>query len=594
MAPDTVAGGLKLDSGSIQVISKDLFEKKDENDLLASLGPLASRSGAAAAELKTVDLTELDGFAVEAEEAEPEVATLLAQAARLYAQGQLTAAVEVLDRALEIDPESLDALWLKAGCLVRLGGREVEALRVLVQLSADASPGRRALRAQLYEALRGSLVPKTMLTAMLMLASGEIAKVIALSGEFARLDPGCGAYHTLLVSALGMEDRHDEALAAVDHGLEVADEDGREQLQELRATILRRIANEKMSDARELFLQGEYPKARGALERLEATLGEMPLYRGFAGYLERFAGYLERFDGGGVQPAATDRLPAAWAPMPPGTPKEADSVYFFLVGDLIAEGKQLYDADDFGAAARVLERALTHCVAFPYGNFLLGVALYSGIGKAIQDGRPPDGETALRTMQRVHAVLQIGRTDPDVGALAARLDASVEELLSSVEENKQDAELINPVGAAFEQALKRVGDGIESERHLTEVLAAMRQVKEQAAEIRGQVRTDEGKKALDVLTKRADEVIAQLVKLQGKAAGSDELKSLVQQFNSAVENLTRNPISSRDELAGAKVTFGWLHERADELVRKSKGAASKQAKELLKAIKGIEKQLNKA
>ena len=588
MAPDTVAGGLKLDSGSIQVISKDLFEKKDENDLLASLGPLASRSGAAAAELKTVDITELDGFAVEAEEAEPEVATLLAQAARLYAQGQLTAAVEVLDRALEIEPESLDALWLKAGCLVRLGGREVEALRVLVQLSADASPGRRALRAQLYEALRGSLVPKTMLTAMLMLATGETAKVIALAGEFARLDPGCGAYHTLLVSALGMEDRHDEALAAVDHGLEVADEDGREQLQELRATILRRIANEKMSDARELFLQGKYPKARGALERLEATLGETPLYRGFAGYLERCGN-----TGGGLR-AATSRTPAAQAPVPPGTPKEADSVYFFLVGDLIAYSKELYDADDFGAAAEAAEWALSHCAAFPYANFLLGVALYSGLGKAISDCHPPGGEAALTTMQRVHAALQIARTDPDVGALAASLDESVAQLLSSVEENEQDAELINPVAEAFEQAMKKIGDGIESEGQLTEVLAAMRQVREQAARIRGRVRTDEGKQALAVLMKRADEVIGQLVELQGQVAGSDELKLLVQLFNSAVENLNRNPISSRDELAGAKVTFGWLHERADELVRKSKGAASKQAKELLKAIKGIEKQLNKA
>ena len=588
MARDAgTGGGLKLTSGSIEVISKDSFEKQDENDLLTSLSALAPPPGTEAAELKVVDLSELDEFAPVVEEAEPEIATLIAQAARLYAQNQLSAAIEVLDRALEIDPESLDALWLKAGCLVRLGGREVEALRVLMKLRSDESPGRRALRAQLYAALRAQLVPKTMLTALLMLASGQTGKVIALASEFVHLDPEGGAYYALLAGALGMEERFDEALATLDRGLGEAHADEREQLKDLRETIRRRVANDRMSEARGLFLEGKYGRAQSALKRLEPSLGDTPLYRGFAGYLAQLGDGARKVSRGERGDA---RLRAA---QPPGTKKEADSVYFFLVGDLVAEGRRHYEAEEFAAAAEVLERALAHCPSFPYANFLLGIALYSGIGKAIDGARPPDGATALTTMQRVHEALRIGCQDPDVGDVAKSVDRSVKELLDSVAANKGDADLINPVVSAFEEAMAKVGDGIESEKQLAEVLAAMREVKAWAAKISGRVRTDEGKQALATLTKRVDEAIAQLEDIEDRTGMSEELGRLIKLFNAAVTLLEKNPISSYSELETARGAFAELHEKTEKLRRKAKGSAAKKAGELLKAIENIERHLNR-
>jgi tetratricopeptide (TPR) repeat protein len=574
--PDAGAG-LKIDTGRLKTISKEVFEKKPEGDILGSLGPLAEQSREATEALKVVDLSELKGFS--AKTAESDVAGLINQAARHYALGQLSDALALLDKALEIDPGNLDALWLKAGCLVLIGEREIEALRVLRQLDADRDREREALRRQLYEATRVRLVPKTMLTAMLMLTSGDTEKVVTLTAQLADLDPGCGAYHRLLASALALEERHDEALAAIERGLERSGYEERAELEDLRRTILGHVVAEQMGAARALFLQGKYDKARAALRKLDDGLAETPLYRGFDGYLLRLEG-----DGGGP---GSGRATVE----PPGTPKEADAVYFFLVGDLIGEGKQQLEVELFDSAAESLERALGHCPTFPYANFLLGVALYGGLGKRISEGSQPDGDTVLATLERAHAALQVGCHDADVGGQASSFDEAVGELLASVGENKADADLINPIVEAYGRAMKKVGDGIASEKQLNQVASALRGVKASIEEVRGRLRTKEGKEALRQLSKQVDEHLKQLSKVEKQAAGSDAVAALVARFNDMMTSLQASPISSYSELLTAQSMVSRLRSDAESTQRTAKGPAAKQLKELLKAIKTVEKQL---
>ena len=230
--------GLKRESGDIIAIDKKSFvpvgTKKDELDILSQFDDLLAKSKSTPDTIKVVELPALDEFKVEPATAEPDVAALLAQAVHLYGQGQLTAALELLGRVLVLAPDNTDALWLKVGCLVRIGGSEVEALRILMELRAvDPDPQRQALRGQLLKVIREGLVPKTVLTVMLMLTSGQTDKAITLTGKLSRLDPGCATYHSLSAGALATDERFDDALAAADDGLREARDDDCEQLEDL-------------------------------------------------------------------------------------------------------------------------------------------------------------------------------------------------------------------------------------------------------------------------------------------------------------------------------------------------------------------------
>jgi len=583
--------GLKRESGDIIAIDKKSFvpvgTKKDELDILSQFDDLLAKSKSTPDTIKVVELPALDEFKVEPATAEPDVAALLAQAVHLYGQGQLTAALELLGRVLVLAPDNTDALWLKVGCLVRIGGSEVEALRILMELRAvDPDPQRQALRGQLLKVIREGLVPKTVLTVMLMLTSGQTDKAITLTGKLSRLDPGCATYHSLSAGALATDERFDDALAAADDGLREARDDDCEQLEDLRMTILRRMAADKMAGARDLFLRGKDTRALAALGRLRPTLGEAPLFRSFDGYMKRLVGA-----GGGLAAGRRSDSPDV---VPPGTPNEADAVFFFLVGDLIAKGKTHFEAGETALAVEVLRKAVGYCPGFPYANFMLAVALYNGAAQRIQSVGPSEAEAALADIRAARDAAKIGLNDPDMGGSAKALHDAIEETLGDMQSGANDASLINPIVEEYERTMKKVGDGIGSSAQLREVDGGLKQIERDLQAVGGKLATEEGRRAVAQLITQVREQLKQIKDVSGSVETGDELGSLIALFNSTVARLQQDHISSLSERDTYVRLFEVMRTRVETLRGKAKRTpAEKTVKELLNAIKGIEKQLGK-
>jgi tetratricopeptide (TPR) repeat protein len=508
-----------------------------------------------------------------AEQEPADAARLLSGAESLIKRGQFAEALEVLGRVPQSSARYPKALFLSAHCHASLGN-DLDALRYLAEFQRAVGQwlGKR-LTGPMRAGIRHRAVPMLALRTARLLAAQQSGKAVTLLEDYVEADPGCATFSFLLAGVLSQSGHTDRAVTVVDHALRAgpgrADQ---RRLTDLREQVLSAVARQRLDPARSHFLQGRYGPAREALRNADPKLRGVALYRLFDSYLERVAG------GQRGRPVPNPQAE------PPGTPRENDNLYFFLVGDLIRQASAKLEAGNLGAARDLLQQALRHCPRFPYANYLYANCLYALTAQLTSGTSEPSAQTVIRNLLDARDALRIAKADPDVAAVAGEALAVVEELTREVDKaGGPDLAVLNPLIADFNEITTSI-----SSSNLAEVRARLVSLKQRIAPVRAELTTAEGRRRLSELETSINAHI-------GALTTAASVRSLISRYESAVTGWQRSPLSSRQEVAQAQDLMRQLRKDARAARASLKEPnARKQLDQLLQAIDAIERELRSA
>jgi tetratricopeptide (TPR) repeat protein len=555
---------------------------KPDDTFIEALENFKTASSAGPATIVIPELPDIEVLA-EAEpaanQAEHDVAGKLAEARTLIARQQFDAAWRVLERLLPLVPADPRVIMLSANCLANLG-QQLEALQQLGHLERVVGQrlGRR-LAGPLRAGIRTRAVPGLALQTALLLGSGQQEAAVALLRPYHEADSGGAVFAYLLAGTLSSSDRSQEALDVIDQALRAgAGGAERGKLVELRERTASAVTLGRMGSARSLFLQGRYLAARKALSELDERSRDTQVCRLFDGYLSRLTGQQgRRF---GRRPAAS-KVGA----VPPGTPRENDRLYFFLVGDLVAQASRELAADELEAANATLDRALRLCPGFPYANYLRGNCLYAQAAKLAAGKDGAVAEKTILSLYGAQSAMSIATSDPDIGTSAKEALAVLDSTLQPFDRaGGRDLVVINPLIGDFNDLVSGVGSGADSD--LGQFRDSLFQQKKRITQARERLTTPQGERRLRELESQVEQHLQSL-------DTAKTVRSLFERYDRAMKGWEANPISSRAELDAAITLIGQL--RRD--VKRSRAAqrdaqASKELDKLLGAIDRVQQQLS--
>jgi hypothetical protein len=148
-----------------------------------------------------------------------------------------------------------------------------------------------------------------------------------------------------------------------------------------------------------------------------------------------------------------------------------------------------------------------------------------------------DGKKALRDLKDA--------VEQNLKVLAA--------LNAEIETQRKDMAVVDEATARFTRLLKSVGDGIESEKQLTNLLRALQELKRDLPGYRSRVKSAPARARLDELEKAVDANIVQANTLAGSLREQERDRGVVEaegeKFGAIVKRLTSGEaFSSRGEL----------------------------------------------
>jgi tetratricopeptide (TPR) repeat protein len=330
----------------------------------------------------------------------------------------------------------------------------------------------------------------------------------------------------MLAGNLLTAERFEEALAIAERGLTESEPGGREQLAGLRCQIELRLLELMMAPARHHYRQGNFPRARSALKKLDKRYQRNPLWVTFHRYLQDLGGSL----GGLVRGKAAVQV------RPSGRFVDVDAMHFFLVREELARAKSLLATNHMDQAGNVLEQVLTYTPHFPYAHFLRGICLYREVLQTLAGGRFPGPGIARGSLETALAHARTATEDDEIaetGSLISTIEGAIavmREVEHMVEIHAREDEKVNVVIAKYQTAMKGVGNGIGSPEQWRQVRSMMLELRPEIRDLEASIRRPNGKEALARLAKAVERNLQQLESMKDAITEADQVHKLMAEF----------------------------------------------------------------
>ncbi len=579
-------GGLKHFESELKVpegIDPGKFDPKakaQEEDFASQLDKMAkeaqARQQARQVDLKLADF-DLDTGLASTEVAESPPEQWLREAKRLIAEEHYLEALPLLRQVLAAVPGHHEAAYLLAFCQVRQG-EDREALKTLFPLRQVRLERHLDVRvADLRDEIRHRLFLLLILDTLLHLSQDQPLEAARQVQEVLELDPDWESCHFLVAGLLMQAERFPEALAAVDRGLAMCPQESG-FLQNLRRQILRRLCANFMEPARALFKEKKYSQARTQLKRLDRLYRQVPLYAAFDGYLARLSGGFLGFILRKTSGEAT----------PPGSAAEVEDLYFFLVEDELRQAKELLGESQPAQAEPALRRALEFCPRFPYANYLYAGCLFQYTAELLNRKPPPGIDEVVENLGRALAASQVGAGDPEIREPCLSLGKEIKNALDLMESarqeikrQEQEAGRINQAFEEFNRIIGSIKGGITSSQQYYRVREQMKGLHGKLQGLKKQVASPAGKEVLANLTDAVDHHLAQLNRLEAEVEEGQTVERHFQTFQALINSLERGNVRSLPDLRRVVDTLTDLRTTLTQEIRRSRGAETRQALELL-------------
>src|ERR1041384_7128549 len=499
------------------------------------------------------------------EHTETTLDSLLRQAKKFIADAQYEAAIRPLSEVLQINPNHHEGRYLFAYCHARLDHFE-SALRALQSLRHTRINN--ALQARIL-ALKTEMRDRMLLGVYfenyLLLQTGRYELAIDRLQYVIELDPEVGIYHYMLPGSMMELARFEQAIAAVNDGLNECASDQHPMLLTLRSNIERRYVARQMEPAREKFKQGQYGRTRRLLNQIA------PAYRHVALYVS-FATYVAQLDSGGLLGYFRRSAPPTFAPQ--GKARDAEDLCFFLIQEEIDAAKPLMRDGRYDLAEKLLRPAVTRTPNFPYIHYLYAGCIYSRVMQQITSGTPPDLDQTIADIKLAHQYAQIGAADKEITDATALLSviSDIDEQLKAVvgdrKKREKEIALVNDVIAEFQSLMAQAEGGITSPEQYRSIEGQMQKLKAKVSSVRKQIHSDDGKDALKQLADVIERNLKQLKGLSAEIKEAEEVRGCYDRFNSRMKSLTEYGIRSYDDFIEAQTFFRLLKSDAERIKSK--------------------------
>ncbi|GAA2785391.1 hypothetical protein [Nonomuraea dietziae] len=433
---------------------------------------------------------------------ESEEEGLLQDARVNVASGSYDLALELLDELLELAPRHQEGRYLTACCHYGKGGDGLRhALRLLrplrdEPLAEELAEQVRQLRAELRRVLTPSEVIE-----FAALAQADRGAATARMREFIELAPEEGSCYQVLAISLASTGAAEEALAVVEGGLAVAEQD-RAPVEALARRLRIMLLRPRAAAALDAFKTGGYERALAELRRLEPRWRGLPVARDLDDYLAELA--------------ATGRLAAPKVPF-----DRAEDLYSLIAEQEASIALTLLNEGRMEQAEPLLTAALGYVPLFPWMNFLYALCLYLRGGDTVRSGRAV--EIALR--------------DPTI-AQAAELRQAIMA--------QREAQLINPLVLRFNAILEHVPAEGHTAESLDQMAQRLRALGEEVPGLHQRMLTPAGEATLERLSEAVRTNLIDVLELMEFAQLSEEFGQIMSQARGVPGSRLRARLSALD------------------------------------------------
>ncbi len=406
----------------------------------------------------------------------------LREAQALITAGKYPEAIALLNRTLRESPGHPEAIYLLAYCQVNLNELRpaLLTLRPLhkVQLEPWLTPKIQALKAR----IRNNMMLPVLLENLFALRQKKYDTAISKLMPLIQLDPDAEIYHLLFSGTLMLANRLDQALRAVETGIQDCAPAEAVLLQGLKVQIMDRYAAKQLEPARDLVKKGQLARARDKVRSLSTELRRTKLCQQFEKYLDEMERGA-RLLGSGQRNAALMVVASTY--------QEMETFHFFLVSNELLEVKQLMKKEKYQDAEKVLARVIAWVPRFPFANFLYAGCTVSRLFQLTSSRKrlQPDELHAMLELAHTHAT--IGAVDPDIED-AKELVKVIEQALTTERESRLISKLVQEFQAIMAGAKK----GIRSVDQLNDAFGRMSRLRQEIRDARSQIQSSNGLQTL--------------------------------------------------------------------------------------------------
>jgi tetratricopeptide (TPR) repeat protein len=502
----------------------------------------------------------------------------LREAQELMAASRYREATFPLARALQEAPGHPEATYLLAYCCANLNELEQALLLLLplrqVRLEPELGERVQALKVR----IRNNLLLMVMLENVILIQSRKYDIAISRLTRLTQLDPDAEMYHFLLGGSLMMAERLEQALKAVQVGIQNCAPTEAELLPSLKTQIMERYAAKQLEPARDLVKKGQPAKARDRILKMPPDLRGTEICSQF----ERYLGRMQRTAGLTLGGQDKTRLPA-----PASNYQEMETLHFFLVGNEVREAGQLMQQSKFQDAEKVLARVVTWTPQFPYSGYLYASCIVARLFQQLESRKKPSQDEVHASLELAHNHARAGAVDSEIQD-AEMLVRMIEQTLAA----ESDAQLIGSLMQEFQAIMTGAKKGIRSPEQLNNVYQQMSLLRERVNKARPQVHSSQATQELNELAEAVERNYKQLEDLRAGAREAEIVNQYGHRFMERMEGIKKRGGLKPWERDSERTFFTALRSEAQQAkmgIRNTEG--QKQMSNLLEAIDNVLRQI---
>ncbi len=497
----------------------------------------------------------------------------LNEAKELINQEEYGRALELLGEVLSEHPDHHEAQFLAATCEHGLE-RNTESLERLLQIrTSGATPAMLGRIDMLCEKIREIITPQLFAEVQQDLVAGNGVQAAERVSRMIELDPKAAMFHYLLTIVHLTNGDAEQAYRASEQAVAVGKPHEKARLLALQKDIRERLARLRMAPAVALFKQQKHRQARKALRSIDEDIQRSGLWKN----LDRF--FAQCADGKADQP-------------PQLSYPEAEAMYEVILSEELPMIRKALAMKEPAIAERIAGTAAGWLPHYCYVCFLYANAIYCRLGEQLSTNDRPELSDMLAQLWQAAELVETSLKDPEIKA-APVLKKTLEEILTHLEEQKRESEIVNPVISEFVTIMESAKGGIGSKAELDRARNGLEKLKGRIARAKKKVNSKPAREALENLAEAVSGNLKQLAGIEGEIVDGELIAPLFRTFNTRMKGLeAQGGISSPGEARTLKREFEALKVSCESARRRvSADASRKTLDNLIKAVEAVLGQL---
>lgn len=327
-----------------------------------------------------------------------------------------------------------------------------------------------------------------------------------------------------------------------------------------------------------------YDEVKRLLQKNKSKLAGQEHYEAIEGYLLENSkkGFVGRLFGGNQQKKLDYQ--------------SRQRLLIWLFSDEIATGMADMSNERWGNAQAKFKKIIDYDTECGLANYFYAISSLRLFEQQAQNGRL-DIENTYSNFERASGLLGSVTRDKLVGQQCKSIKGIIDKYMVEMKDALEQSRAMKPLNdlmAEYQKLMGSLNKGISSPSQLKSAITKLSDLRSRAVTLKKTFRKGEANSALTQLIEAIDSNQSQLKELEKDANASQKTQQIIELFNNFMKHLEANPISTREELDGAKKMVDFLLEQVSDARRDTpRGSDGSNALDQLEnALRSVKSQLN--